>query len=754
MQCSFQNYVAKQHKLFKKRIMKYLYIFLFTIISTITFGQNNIKGNIKTEDKSNLENVTIQIIGTNLYTQSDENGNFELKDIPKGKIEIAFYLLGYENQIVTQNIIQTETIINAVLKEKEQHLEEVVVSSIFNKAQSQTVMKVEHKSTEEMLKNGAISLVDGLTTIPGLSNVSTGNAIGKPVIRGLSSSRVLIFTQGVRSENQQFGEEHGLGLNANGIESVEVIKGPASLLYGSDAIGGVIYFNPEKFAPIGETKTNVAQQFYSNTKGTSTSFGIKTSPSNWKFLARGNYTSHEDYKIPFGNKVINTRSIEKDFKTGIGYSNSDFSTDFRYNYNNLNLGLPEEDLVKEGNRNPQYPKQEIDNHILSLNQKVYFKNSKLEADLGYSYNNRKELEAADEIALYMKLKTASYNIKYYLPRIAKIETIIGVQGMHQTNENFGEELLIPNATTNDFGVFTTFNYRKLQHSIIAGLRFDNRRINTETNGESGEEGYFEAIDKKFESFNAAVGYKTDWTPTFTSRINIASGFRAPNLSELTSNGIHEGSNRYEIGNSNLKNEQNFQVDLNLEYKSDHFEVFVNGFYNNINNYIFIAPTGEMLEDNFVYDYLQSNAYLFGGETGIHFHPHPFDWLHFTTSFESVTGKQSNDDYLPLIPANQLKNNIRGEFNIKNWLTKGFASLNVNHTLAQENSSVFETNTNDYTLINLGFGGTIKLGKSTVDLTLNANNLLNKEYINHLSRLKADGILNMGRNVILGMNFRI
>ena len=162
----------------------------------------------------------------------------------------------------------------------------------------------------------------------------------------------------------------------------------------------------------------------------------------------------------------------------------------------------------------------------------------------------------------------------------------------------------------------------------------------------------------------------------------------------------------------------------------------------------------MLEDNFVFDYLQSNAYLFGGETGIHFHPHPFDWLHFTTSFESVTGKQSNDDYLPLIPANQWKNNIRGEFNIKNWLTKGFASINVNHTLAQKNSSAFETNTNDYTQINLGFGGSIKLGKSTVDLTLNANNLLNKEYINHLSRLKADGILNMGRNVILGMNFRI
>lgn len=734
--------------------MKHLYIYLFIFITSITFSQNHIKGTIKASDNSNLENVTIQIIGTNLFTQSDANGNFELKDIPKGKIELAFYLMGYEQKSITQNIIETENFINVVLKEKEQHLEQVVVSSIFNKVQSQTVMKVEHKTIEEMQRNGASSLVDGLTTIPGISNFSTGNSIGKPVIRGLSSSRVLVYTQGVRLENQQFGEEHGLGLNANGIESVEVIKGPASLLYGSDAIGGVLYFNPEKFAPLGETKTNVVQQFYSNTNGTSTSFGVKTSPSNWKFLTRGNCSSHEDYKIPLGDKVVNTRSIEKDFKTGIGYSNSDFSTDFRYNYNHLNLGLPEEDLTNEGNRAPLYPKQEIYNHILSLNQKFYFKNSKLEADFGYSYNNRKELEAANEMALYMKLKTANYNVKYYLPKIATIETIVGIQGMHQTNENFGEELLIPNAITDDIGAFATFNYEKNQHSLIAGLRFDNRKINTETHGNEGDEGYFQALAKKFRSFNAALGYKTHWSSKLTSRINIASGFRAPNLSELTSNGVHEGSNRYEIGNSNLKNEQNFQIDLNLEYKSEHFEVFANGFYNNIKNYIFISPTGETIEDNYVFNYVQSNAYLFGGETGIHFHPHPFDWLHFTSSFESVTGKQSNADYLPLIPANQWKNNIRGEFNIQNWLTKGFASLQVNHTLAQNNFSQFETKTNAYTLINLGLGGTLKIGKSTIDLNLNANNVLNKTYINHLSRLKTDGIPNMGRNIILGMNFRI
>ena len=121
--------------------MKYLYITIFIFISTIALGQINIKGNIKGEDNTNLENATIQIIGTNLFTQSDENGNFELKDIPKGKIDIAFYLLGYEQKTITQIITNNETNLSVILIEKEQHLEEVVVSAIFNKAQSQTVRK-------------------------------------------------------------------------------------------------------------------------------------------------------------------------------------------------------------------------------------------------------------------------------------------------------------------------------------------------------------------------------------------------------------------------------------------------------------------------------------------------------------------------------------------------------------------------------------------------------------------------------------
>ena len=153
----------------------------------------------------------------------------------------------------------------------------------------------------------------------------------------------------------------------------------------------------------------------------------------------------------------------------------------------------------------------------------------------------------------------------------------------------------------------------------------------------------------------------------------------------------------------------------------------------------------------VYNYVQNNAYLFGGEAGIHFHPHPYDWLHFTSSFESVIGKQ-DDNYLPLMPANQWKNNIRMEFESFKHFKNGYSSFLLNYTFKQNNSSEFETKTPDYLLINFAVGGKVTLGKTAFNISINGNNLLDKTYVNHLSRLKADGINNMGRNIILTLNF--
>ena len=736
-------------------MQKYIFLILLMGFTTMGFAQNSLSGTIKNQNNEVIPNVEISVSDAAIQTKSNEKGQFEIKNLPIGKLMLVFKKEKFE--IKSEAIFignQEQKILDIILEEEEHHIDEILVSSVFNKTQNENVVKIDHINLKQIQNEGAINLSDALATNPGVSVVSTGVSIGKPVIRGLSGNRVLTYAQGIRLENQQFGEEHGLGLNSNGQESVEIIKGPASLLYGSDAMGGVLYFIPEKYATNNKTELSVNQVVNSNTQGSNSSVTLKTSEEKFKFLIQNNYTTHADYKTPNGETVVNTRFIEKDFKIGTSFATSRYVADFRYNYNDLNLGLPEEDIEDSKYRTPLYPSQKIENHLLSFNQKVFFKNSKLEATAGYVFNDRKELESSDEVALFMKLKTFNYNVRYYLPDFGKFETIIGFQGMNQENRNFGAERLIPNAKIADIGFFGTSQYKFNKNLLQFGVRYDFRNINIEEFGEIGTEGSFQKLDKDFKSINASLGFKTEITERITSRINIATGFRAPNLSELSSNGVHEGSNRYEIGNSNLKNEQNFQVDLNVDYNAEHFDFFANGFYNNINNYIFISPNGNTIDDNFVYDYLQNNAVLYGGETGIHLHLHEIDWLHMTSSYEMVIGQLSNKSSLPLIPANQWKNNFRANFDVSKNLNNSFIFLQVNYMFNQNNISEFETKTNDYLLLSSGIGTDIQLKKSKFNAYLTATNLLNKEYVAHLSRLKADGIYNMGRNIVLGVNFNL
>lgn len=739
--------------------MKKILITLFVGFSALLNAQNKISGIITNKENEPIKGVSVFVSDLHKSSSSDEKGNYSINNLPLGNIKIVFSALGFITLNKTIAVQSGENKLDLILEPSVFQMDEVIVATAFNKLQSQNVMKVEHESIKSLQQKGTSTLIEGLATIPGVSQVSTGTSIGKPVIRGLSGNRVLVYSQGVRMENQQFGDEHGLGLNDAGVESVEVIKGPTSLLYGSDALGGVLYFNPEKFAKTNTFQGDFSQKLFSNTLGSNTSLGLKASTENWKYLVRGSYNLHSDYKISDGNQVTNTRYNEQDFKAGIGYSNSSFSSVLRYNFNKLDLGIPENGVAEQTtNYTTDYPKQGVSNHLLSLNSTLFFKNSKLDIDLGYISNNRSEFEDSNVAVLHMKLKTLNYNLKYYFPKIGKLESILGIQGMQQTNLNSGEEFLIPDAATNDFGVFGTANYEWKSNVFQVGIRFDNRTISSESQGISGDEGSFEAINKTYNSINGSLGYKTNLLEKLTLRLNFASGFRAPNLAELTSNGIHEGTNRYEIGNSNLKTEQNVQTDLNLEYKNSHFEFFANGFYNHINNYIYTNPSGLIIAGNDVFNYIQNNASLYGGEIGLHFHPHPLDWLHFETSFETVTGKKQSrslgSNFLPLIPANNWNNTLRAEFNIKNWLKDGFATFNISETFNQNNVSGFETKSSGYTLVNFGIGGDLKFGKTAFNIHLNGNNLLNKSYIAHLSRLKTDGIPNIGRNIVLGINFNI
>ncbi len=748
--------------------MKYvIYILLLGFIPFVQ-AQNSIHGNITDENNTPIFGVQIYIEQIHLGTTSDENGYFELNNIPIGNHIVTFHYIGFKTENREIHLSNNDIEISLQLEESIFLMDEIIVSTPFHKIQSENVIKVDYRSIKNLQKNGAPTLIQGIVSIPGVEQISAGTGIGKPVIRGLSGNRVLIYTQGVRLENQQFGTEHGLGLNEAGIESVEVIKGPASLLYGSDALGGVLYFNPERFALEKETIINVNQKFFSNTLGSNTSFGVKTSTSAFKFLFRGTYSTHVDYKIPNGDRVTNTRFDEKDFKIGMGYSSKKYVTELRYNFINSVIGIPEGIGIQSKSRSPIIPYQDISSQILSLHNHLFFDDSKLDFNIGYVHNNRMEFEEHEHheevkkeedehAALHMKLNTFTYDVKYNFPKYKSFESILGIQGLNQDNKNYGEEILIPDAKINDFGVFASglFTWRE-NNNFQVGLRFDYRNTKTEEHLITHEDEVyiFDAIDKTYNNFTASVGYKTQLVKPLAFRLNLASGFRAPTLAELTSFGVHHGTNRFEIGNPNLKSEQNLQIDLSLEYQSEHLEFYANGFYNNIFDYIFITPTGEFEDGYEIFRYVQHTAALYGGEIGLHFHPHPIHWLHFESNFETVTGKQKSGEYLPLIPTNKLSNTLRGEFRGNDKLNEMFISLQYQNYFKKTNVNTFENPTGGYNLLNFSFGGNLSFKKSDLHINFNINNLLNKEYISHLSILKVHGIPDIGRNIILGINFSI
>ncbi|MGY0392395.1 TonB-dependent receptor [Bizionia sp. KMM 8389] len=755
--------------------MKTILNFLFLALTTIAVSQNSIQGIVTDADMGDgLPYVNIYFPQLEKGATTNDNGEFTINNLPSGNYTLVYSFVGYETKSINITIPTTE-IISLSLSSSAIEMEAVIISTPFHKLQSDNVMKVERKTIKDLKASGAVTLGEGISNIAGVEGISTGLGITKPVIRGLSSNRVLVYTQGVRLENQQFGDEHGLGLSDNGVESVEVIKGPASLLYGSDALGGVLYINPEKFASENTSDADFGGTYFSNTQGYNTSAGYKASSDSFKVLFRGSITEHSDYKTA-DYRVTNTRFKEQDFKAGLGYQSTNFKTDFRYNINHSKIGIPEGIGEQSTNKTPLLAYQELTNHIFSSKSTVFFKNSKLEFNLGYIYNDRKEFEDEheheehdehdghdhgdededdhdedhdEEIALeelhptlQMKLKTANYDIKYHLPVLGKFETIVGVQGMNQVNTNYGEEILIPNATTNDFGILAMSHIHFEEFDIQLGARYDNRWIQLQND-----------LNKTFNSFNGAFGIKSNLNKNITARLNLATGFRAPNLAELTSNGTHHGTNRYEVGNINLNNEQNFQADLALEYKNEHIEFFVNGFYNHINDYIYLSPDGTEIDNAPVYNYIQENAALYGGEAGLHFHPHPLDWLHYESSFETVTGKQDSGSYLPLIPANSLNNTIRVEINIKQN-SNAYAFIKLKSVFNQTHVSEFETPTDGYNLLSAGFGGQFKLFKKDLSVSITGTNLTDKAYINHLSRLKSDGIYNIGRNFSVGLTYSL
>jgi iron complex outermembrane recepter protein len=734
--------------------MKTFYILSTCLLMALSgFAQSQLTGTVLDQEQNPIQ-AQIFITQLDQGAITNRQGLYQFNNIPSGAYAFVVRSLGY--QTIEQEIFVdaqlSDQIADFVMTSTAIEMTAIFLSVPFHKLQDQQVMPVESVDFKNASEQGISDVNELLNTVPGVSVLSTGPSIGKAVIRGLSGNRVVTYDQGIRLENQQFGEEHGIGLVSDGIDRVEVIKGPASLLYGSDALGGVLYFVPERFAPKNSEALTLRSRFQGNTRGVHQFLGYKNSGVHTKLMVSGSVNSQEDYKIDDNLYAGNSRSFTGDFKTGYQWRIDRWKSTMRYHYNRTKLGLAEEMVGATGSRQPDLPSQEIVQNTLSWENNFYLDQGQLDVTFGASTNNRQEFEDfRTEPALHMYLKTKTLNLLYHLPESGKFETIIGTQNMWQTNTNKGDELLIPDAQKTDLGFFATTHLHGDILSLQGGLRYDYRGLITKAMGPINSQGFVPVIDRAFHAINGALGMLYNIDDNILIRLNVASGYRAPNLAELGSNGIHEGTNRYEIGNPDLKNERNVQLDLALTYENEHLNTYLNGFYNVIDDYIFITPTQEVLEQEPVFRYAQFNAALYGGEAGFHYHPHPWDWLHLENSLEWVIGMLDNGSPLPLIPGGKLNNTLR----IKPQSASGghglFFNISRAQYFAQNRASDFETTTGAYHLWDISLGQKFEWGQSDWQWVVAMANASNTKYIPHLSRFKTDGIFNPGRSLNLSLS---
>ena len=622
----------------------------------------------------------------------------------------------------------------------------------------------------------ATNIVDAVAKLPGVAQVSTGSGISKPVIRGLGYNRVVVVADGVRQEGQQWGDEHGVEIDGNAVSSVEVLKGPASLLYGSDALAGVLKLNTDPVVPLGKMRLNVNTEYHSNSGLVNYSFNYGGNKQGWAWNIRyGDKFAHA-YKTPGDGYVPNTQFRERALSGMLGVNKTWGHTRLIGSYFHVTPS------IAEGERDPQtgeleqpyadaktyhhgLPYQQVYHYKAVLDNAVYLGEGRFNAVLAYQQNRRQEFEEPDEYGLYIKLHTVNYNIHYVTRRLGEDWRITsGVSGMWQRSLNEGDEFLIPDYSLFDFGAFVTTTANVGRWALNGGLRFDNRHLDSRELMDDGDL-RFQAFKRNFNGFTASVGAVWHATDHLDLRANAARGFRAPNISELASNGVHEGSLRYEVGNRDLKPEFSLQFDLGAELTTSWLDAQLSLFSNRIDNYIFIHRSGEVIDDEFMtYRYDSGDAQLLGGELALDIHPWHF--LHLGTSFSLVNAVQlhqpEESKYLPFTPAPRWQSDIKWEIlHDGRVLNNAFVSLGVDYNFKQDHyyrADDTETATPAYCLLNAAIGTDIMCkGRRVACLSLMGTNLTNKAYQNHLSRLKytdvnpvtgRQGVLNMGRNIIV------
>ena len=618
------------------------------------------------------------------------------------------------------------------------------------------------------------NIINAITQQPGIAQVTTGASISKPVIRGLGYNRVVVVDGGIRQEGQQWGDEHGIEVDGDNVWSVEVLKGPTSLMYGSDAIAGVMIMHPAPTLPSGEISGSVSSEYHTNNGLWNNTVNVagNTPLSSVNFVWDARYSDKRAhaYKNKYDGYVAGSQFKEQDLNGMIGLRYSKGQNLLRASWFHLVPGIVEgerdeqtgelewPDDMNHHSYQKMAPYQKVNHLKIVSDNNYYFDSGTLKYKFGYQRNSRKEYEDIEEYGLHLLLHTFNYDVAYRLTDLGGWRLATGVNGMWQQSLNKGTEFLIPDYHLFDIGTYISAERQTGRWNLSAGMRYDSRSLSSDQLIDEGEI-RFTSLSRRFNALTGSLGAVFNLNDDVDIRMNLSRGFRVPTISELSSNGVHEGSLRYEVGAPDLRPEYSLQCDLGFNYTGRQLSIQLALFLNRISNYIFTRKLQGVQTDGFdTYRYRQGDACLMGCELSLDVHP--VSQLHINNSFGLVSARQlhvGNDErYLPLIPEPRWNCDVRYQFP-HNFYAQAQMEQHFRQSYFYAADDT-ETATPAYTLINIGAGWSWEQhSKTRLSINLTVNNLFDRAYQNHLSRLKyADlntvtgrrGVFNMGRNIVM------
>lgn len=788
-------------------------LFCMNAIHLLSFCQDGytFSGRVSDEYDQPLPGVAVILFPYLKGTITDSRGEFFINDLKKGTYRIEFSFIGYKKLVDTIEIPVNHFYDTKLLVDI-QKLDDVVIRDNYAATQKkENSLNVEIVNSGYLKQNFGGSIMKSLERLPGISTIDIGSGQAKPVIRGLSFNRIVAVENGIKHESQQWGSDHGLEIDQYAIDNIEVIKGPASLMYGSDAIGGAIDMKSRTLPvenSIGGT-IDLCGKSNNSYLGTSVSLYGRT---KWLFVnLRATLAGYADYKVPadsvdiysyraalYKNHMRNTAGteqnlhltfgiIQKTFQSRFYISNVNSKSGFFANAHGLEPRNVDSDLHDQSGRDINYPYQQV-NHFKIINTSQYTRDKIiLESGFGFQRNYRQEWSQyishgympaifPDTLSFNPALEHQfdkfiySGNLKLSYNKNDKTHFIYGVNSDYQDNRIGGRAFIIPAFRQFNLGGYIFYKHAFSTKSIIQmGVRYDFGNVKTNEyydwvpspvvlkNDTTLQ--YLKRADNVIRSFSNiswSAGY--NYNPgEWSFKINLGKSFRMPIAKELAANGVNYHHYSYETGNSALSPEISYQLDAGIENETERFSFGFTPFLNYFTNYIYLNPSSDhdrlYGNGNQVFYYTECEVFRFGAE--IHAYYQVLKPLQIGVTGEYVYSEQLSGKKkgftLPFSPPASAILNVKCQKLKIKYLENAYLSVDYKLTASQKNIVPPEEETDGYQIVNIGSGGDVNLKNHKVRISLQIQNLFNTKYFNHTSYYRLINVPEPGRNFIMNIS---